>query len=376
MPMQFVHLTASTLYGGPERQILGLADHLPADCRTRVVCFREGGRCADLLREVRHRGHEAVELTHDTPCLWAAVGEVASLLTDADMLLCHGYKANLVGRVAARRAGVPAVAVSRGWTGENPKVRLYEWLDRRHLRMMDLVVCVSAGQAAKVRQAGVPNARVTVIRNAARPETFAEPDPADRRRLLGLLPPGTRRVVLAAGRLSPEKGFDVLIEAAPAVLSADPGCGFVLFGEGVERTRLSNRLAALGIADRFALAGHTRDLDRLMPWADVLAVPSHTEGLPNVVLEAAAAGVPVVATAVGGNPEAVRNGVTGFLVPPADPAALADRLTAVLRDEPARAAMGEASRSFVRERFSFAAQADAYVRLTEQLTGRPAVVAA
>src|SRR5581483_5475097 len=372
--MRIVHLTASTHFGGPERQMLGLARSLPPGYRTTVVSFREHGRCDDFLRVAAGRGVDAVALRHDTPQLRSAARELTHLLHDrgAGVLLCHGYKANLVGRAAARRAGVPAVAVCRGWTGENLKVRAYERLDRWHLRYMDHVVAVSDGQAAKARRAGVPDRRLTVIRNSARPDAFADPDPAFRYKLLSLFPGDSRvsRVVLAAGRLSPEKGFDVLAAAAARVLAADPAAGFVLFGEGAERARLAWRVRELGVADRFRMPGFTRDLDRLLPWADLVAQSSHTEGLPNVVLEAGAAGVPVVATAVGGTPEAVADGPTGWLVPPGDPVRLADRITELLADPAARRRMGAAARARMRELFSFEAQAAAYVRLFEALTLR------
>jgi glycosyltransferase involved in cell wall biosynthesis len=367
--MHVVHLTASTLFGGPERQMLGLAEHLAPDVTSTLVSFREGGRCAEFLREGAIRGLDVVELTSDTPRLRSATREVTRLLADrgADVLLCHGYKANLIGRVAARRVGIPAVAVSRGWTGESLKVRLYEALDRRHLRLMDHIVCVSDGQAAKVQRCGVPESQVTVIRNSARTDAFADPEPAFRDHLQALFPGPVLRVVLAAGRLSPEKGFDVLVEAAVRVCEADPTTGFVLFGEGVERPRLERRVAELGIGERFRMPGFTRELDRLLPWADVVVLPSHTEGLPNVALEASAAGVPVVATAVGGTPEAVDDGLTGYLVPPGDPASLANALIALLHDEPTRARMGRAGRERMRELFSFEAQAAAYLRLFESL---------
>src|SRR5262249_35089656 len=128
--------------------------------------------------------------------------------------LCHGYKANLLGRPAARAAGVPAVAVSRGWTGESLRVRLYEWLDRRHPRWVGRVVCVSEAQAAKVRRAGVRPGRVVVIPNAVDPERFSDPDPRYRDKLLRLFRGPVKRVVGAAGRLSPEKGFNYLVTAA------------------------------------------------------------------------------------------------------------------------------------------------------------------
>jgi glycosyltransferase involved in cell wall biosynthesis len=371
--MRVVHLTASTFYGGPERQMLGLADHLPHEFRTTIISFREGGRCGEFLRTAADRRFDAVALDHDTPHLRSAARELAAVLRGrrSDVLLCHGYKANLLGRAAARRVGIPAIAVSRGWTWENFKVRAYESVDRWHLRFMDHVVCVSEGQAAKVRRCGVPGNKVTVIRNSARIEAFAARERADRDRLLAAFPPacGVSKVVIAAGRLSPEKGFDVLVEAAANVL-IDRSVGVVLFGDGEERSKLERRVAEYGIGDRFRMPGFTRELDRLLPWAEVVVLPSFTEGLPNVALEAAAAGVPVVATAVGGTPEVVADGETGYLVPSGDPVALADRLTALLRHEPTRARMGRAARKRMRAEFSFEAQAAAYVRLFESL--RPA----
>jgi glycosyltransferase involved in cell wall biosynthesis len=122
------------------------------------------------------------------------------------------------------------------------------------------------------------------------------------------------------------------------------------------------------LAGRFVLAGFRADLDRYIPWLDVMALPSYTEGLPNVVLEACAAGVAVVATAVGGVPEVVADGENGHLVPPGDAKALAGRLLAVLRDEDGGREMGECGRRRVREEFTFEAQAAAYRRLFAELT--------
>lgn len=374
--MHVVHLTASTFFGGPERQMLGLADHLPPDFRSTYVSFSEAGRCGEFLRTVDARGFAAVELRHDTPRLRSAARELARLLRfrRADVLVCHGYKANLVGRVAARRVGVPAVAVARGWTGENWKVRRYEAIDRWLLKFMDHVVAVSDGQAEKVRRCGVPAAKMTVIRNAARLAAFAAPDVLDLARLTALFPGDdpVSPIVAAAGRLSPEKGFDVFAEAAGRVAKLHPHVGFVLFGDGPERAKIEARVRDLGLTGRFVMPGFTRELDRFVPWADVLVIPSHTEGLPNVGLEASAAGVPVVATAVGGNPEVVADGETGYLVPPADPAALAERIARLVGDPEARRAMGAAARDRMERLFTFDAQAAAYADLFATLCHRPA----
>ena len=379
--MRIVHLTASTFFGGPERQMLGLAAALPPPYSSAFLSFSEGGRCTAFLEEVRRAGFEGIELEHDTPRLRGAVREVARQLRrlGADVLCCHGYKSNLLGRPAARRVGCPVVTVSRGWTGESFKVRVYEALDRWHLRFMDRVICVSDGQAGKVRRAGVREERLSVIRNAARLHAFADPDPAycERMRALfgGFWKPGDR-IVCAAGRLSPEKGFHVLVDAAARVVAADPGVRFVLFGEGAQRAKLEEQIAARGLRAHFVLAGFRGDLDAHLPWADVVVLPSFTEGLPNVALEAGAAGVPVVATAVGGTPEVVIDAETGFLVPPGDPEPMAGRIADLCRDADLRERLGRAARERMREHFTFEAQGRAYQRLFESIVaGRREAVA-
>jgi glycosyltransferase involved in cell wall biosynthesis len=371
--VRLVHLTASTFFGGPERQMLGLARALPEHVRTTFICFPEGGRHASFLNAVRSHGFPAFALTTDFPRIVTAVRELVSLLhvTACDVLLCHGYKAHILGRLAARWIGIPAIAVSRGWTGETRRVKVYEWLDRRHLRFMDHVVCVSEGQAAKVRQwCGVPPSRLTVIRNSARLSAFENRDPTARERLLSFFPPANdiSQIVLAAGRLSPEKGFAVLVEAAATICRDNPQAGLVLFGEGVLRPELEQRIAKLGLANRFLMPGFRTDLDTLIGAADVVVLPSYTEGLPNVALEASAAGVPVVATAVGGTPEAVADGESGFLVPPGQPEPIAAKVGELLGDVNLRTRFGTAGTERMRARFTFEAQASDYLCLLERIS--------
>ncbi len=371
--MNIVHLTASTFLGGPERQMLGLAQSLAPDSRSVFISFAERGRCRAFLERGRLQGFKSLALEHDTPRFQAAIREMAQRLREhrADVLCCHGYKANLLGRWAARRVGIPVIAISRGWTGENLKVRLYERLDRWCLRWMDRVVCVSEAQAAKVRRAGVPPHRIRVIRNAIRPERFDRPDPIYRRRLQGLFARPRRRIIGAAGRLSAEKGFGVLVEAAKQVVRRDSSIGFVLFGEGSLRSELEREIRAAGLRGKFVLPGFRDNLDRFLPFFDVLVLPSFTEGLPNVVLEAFAAGVPVVATAVGGTPEVVEDGVSGYLIPPGEPEPVARRILELLASEARRREMGQSGRQRVLGEFTFEAQSEQYRRLFEELVGAP-----
>ncbi len=360
-----VHVTASPFFGGPERQMLGLGLSLGADCRSVYVSFPERGLCRPFLDRARQLGFATCELRHNAPRFRTAVQEVVRLLRRlrADVLCCHGYKPDLLGLVAARRVGVPVVSVSRGWTGCTLKVKVYDALDRASLRLMDAVVCVSEGQAAKVRQAGVPPERTWVIRNAIDTRRFARVDGSYRERLQALFPQPCRQIIGAAGRLSPEKGLAGLVAAAPRVLQAFPDTGLVIFGDGPLRDDLQRQIAEQGLAGRVILAGFRGDLDHWLAALDVFALPSLTEGLPNVVLEAFAAGVPVVATNVGGTPEVVEDGVSGFLVPAGDPEAMARRLVELLADANLRQRMGQRGRERVRHEFTFAAQAEQYRRL-------------
>jgi len=353
--MVIVHLATSAFFGGPERQMLGDALELSETLRTVFVLFPDKGKSAELLGQLVSHGFETIVLTRDTPHVAAMVQELARWLPDlgADLLCCHGYKADLIGLLAARRVGIPVISVSHGWTGHTWKVRRYEQFDRACMRRMDRVVCVSEEQAVKVRRAGVRPDRVVVVRNAIRPDRFDRSDPADRGRLEAMFPRAPERIIGSAGRLSPEKGFGVLVEAAAIVTRSDPGVGFIHFGDGPLRETLARRIAELGLEGRFILAGYRSDLDRFIPHWDLSVLPSFTEGLPNVVLEAFAAGVPVVATAVGGTPEIVEEGSNGYLVPPGDPEALARRIRDILLSEDERRSMGQRGRERVLSEFTF-----------------------
>jgi glycosyltransferase involved in cell wall biosynthesis len=367
--MVVVQLLASPFLGGIERQLIGLASSLPAGYRTVFLSFAERGLARPFLEQARRDGFEALELKRNAPHWRLAVQEVAYHLrrVGADVLCCSGYKPDLIGWLAARRVGIPVVCISHGWTGATLKVRLNEILDRLVMRCMDRTVCVSEGQAVKVRRSGVAPGRIEVIRNAIRSDPDGHPEPGYRTLLDGFFPKPPRIVVGGAGRFSPEKGYAKLVEAAAIVTRADPGVGFVLFGDGPLRGDLVRQIAGLGLEGRFILAGFRTDLEQFLPHLDLLAQSSFTEGLPVVVLEALAAAVPVVATAVGGTPEAIVAGETGYLVPPGDSQALAQRILDLARDDVRRKDMGRRGRQYARDHFTFEAQSLRYQRLFEGL---------
>jgi glycosyltransferase involved in cell wall biosynthesis len=363
--MNVLHLTDSPFYGGPERQMRGLSLALPASVQTTILCFRDHGSGLPFLKQLDAAGIAARMIDHANPHFLGMITDVVSRLRSehADLLACHGYKAGVIGWFAARRVGIPVIAVSRGWTAHTLKVRAYEALDRRMLRRMDAVVCVSAGQAAKVARTGIARDRLHVIHNSVDPARFRDGGAAGRAILEGLFASPRSAIIAGIGRQSPEKGFDQLVDAARLLVRDDDRVGIVLVGDGPDRPMLEALVRASKLESNVVFAGFRTDVDRLLPGADILAQASHTEGLPNVVLEASAAGLAVVATDVGGTSEIIEDGVNGFLVPVADPPALARRLLDLVRSPELRQQMGDRGRDLVRARFSFARQAAAYEEL-------------
>jgi glycosyltransferase involved in cell wall biosynthesis len=370
--MRVVHLMASPFYGGPERQMLGLAQHLPSEVENVFVSFAEHGLAEPFLAEVRRLGFMGKALTYNTPRFFACVHEIAAGLKQlgADLLTCSGYKPDIIGWRAARRAGIPVVSISHGWTSATWRVRCYEMLDRWVLKWMDAVVCVSKAQADKVRRTRVAEEKIAVIYNAIGEDAFLPARPELREEMMKWFAHPPRWIIGAAGRLSPEKGYAVFIEAAALVVRKRPTAGFVLFGDGPLRGELEALIAKHGLQRRFVLAGFRSDLRQWLPSLDVGVMSSFTEGLPVVLLETAAAGVPTVATAVGGIPEVIDDGESGYLAASGDAAALAQRIMTLLDDDAHRMAMGRAAQSRIRRDFSLTATGQQYYQLFQTVLAR------
>src|SRR5262249_3077047 len=216
--------------------------------------------------------------------------------------------------------------------------------------------------------AGCPPERIATVHNAIEVPAAGPVDAGAVRRDLRLHADGP--VAAVVGRLSPEKGHDYFVKAMIEVARGVPGLQGLIVGDGPEEQRLRAKVRAMGLGALIRFTGYRRDVDRIYPAIDVLVVPSLSEGLPMVVLEAMAYGRPVVGTRVGGIPEAVEDGVTGLVVPPADAGTLAGAVRTLLLDPVLCQAMGKAGQARVERRFSVRARAARVLSLYEDIVRR------
>jgi glycosyltransferase involved in cell wall biosynthesis len=246
-----------------------------------------------------------------------------------DVLHTHGYRPDVLLSGVARGEGIPVVTTVHGFTGGDWKNRLYERLQCRAFRRFDAVVAVSGRLAEQLAAAGVPRNVIHSLPNAWGETSAPLPRPAARA-ALGL--PEAGFLVGWVGRVSREKGLDVAIEAlSHAGRAGETDLRLVVAGEGAERAALQARSASLGLEDRIRWLGAVADAGRYFAAFDAFLISSRTEGTPVVLFEAMAAGVPVVATRVGGIPAVVSDS-EALLVPPESPEALAAALSALRRD--------------------------------------------
>ncbi len=358
------HLIASGFAGGPEKQIIESSPHLSRLGWDVVVgSFRENRPVVEVVENARACGLRTFLIDTKSPFDPRSVVQLRRHLRryGVDVLVTHGYKPNLVGRLAVSSIGIPQLPIVRGYTAEDWKVRIYEALDRALLRRMPGVLAVSDGMKQRLASYGLDARRIGVIHNAVECSTAV--DPVDIAAEFSL--PKSARVAVAAGRLSPEKGHRFLIAAMEHLKERLPSLYVIVLGSGREQMKLEAMIADADLEGRVILGGFRRPVLGYLAGADLVVNPSLTEGLPNVVLEAMSVGTPVVATDVGGVPELVIRHKTGWLVPSADPLSLANAIEEALVDTARSAERAAAGRRLMKEAFSFPRQARRMVELLE-----------
>lgn len=361
--MHILQTVSSLGVYGAERVLVTLSDGLNRlQHRTTVAVFWNAhSPNLEVANYARSHGLE-VRLV---PCAgradWRCVTRLRDLLRQEsiDLIHTHGYKADLYGYAATCGLSVARVSTCHNWIESNISTKLYGKLDRFVLRRFHALAAVSDTVALKLRAVGIPPGRMSVIRNGVDVEHFAAGNPVLKKEL-GLT---KQQIIGYVGRFSPEKGPEQLLEAAARVLADNENVFFVLVGDGPQRGELEDKCRSLGIASKVAFPGIRADMPDVYASFDILALPSLDEGLPMTVLEAMAARCPVVATSVGGVPTLVADGLTGLLVPPSQPAALAKALTSLLGNSQLRSNLAQSGYQLVCEQYSVAAMVERYLEL-------------
>lgn len=282
----------------------------------------------------------------------------------------HDYKTNLLGILLRRRHPMRLVTTVHGWVEYTWKTRLYYLTDRFSLPRYDKVICVSEDLRQTCRQLGVPESKCLLIENAIDTEQFRRGQTIARAKEQ-LNWPATRWLIGAVGRLSAEKGFDRLIQATALLVRGGADVGLIIAGNGSERAALQALVDELGMTDRIRLVGFQSDLRPIYEAMDVFALSSLREGLPNVVLEAMALEVPVVATSVAGVPRLIDHGVNGWLVPAGDVAILAQTIGDALSNPAQLASAAAAGRRTIESNYSFAVRMQKMASVYDQLLTSP-----
>lgn len=331
--------------GGAQRLTLAACGPLArGGVRPVLLCARGRGRLVALARA---RGLEVETLGRlERPWDLGAVPALAARLRELGANVLHVplySRASPYLRLAARHARTPLV-VAHEW-GRAGRPRLSRRIVDRLLRPGTRFIATSEAHRRELLRSGVAAGAIAVVRSGIDIERFGEGAPRQARAELGL--PAAAPIVLVPARLHPMKGHRDLLAAMPPLSRRHPGLLVLCAGDGPAAAELRASATAAGLGDSVRFLGHREDIPTLLTAADLVALPSRSEGLPAALLEAYAAARAVVATAVGGVPEALIDGREGRLVPPADPAALGGAISDLLAAPGLRAEMGASGRSRV-----------------------------
>jgi glycosyltransferase involved in cell wall biosynthesis len=330
--------------GGTERQMSELIRRLdPQRFKVHVACLHKRGA---WLPRVLERAASVVEFPIQG---FARTATVAQMLAFARwcrreriavVQTCDLYS-NIFGLPGAALARVPVRVGSRRELNPDKSPGQIR-LQRLAYRGATKVVANSPAARRMLEAEGLATGSIAVIPNGVDPVFFASPERT-----------GPVRTVVTVANLRPEKSHETLLAAAASLIGSHPSLRFQIVGDGVRRRELEQLAATLGLSAHVEFLGHREDVPALLASADAFVLPSRSEAFPNGAIEAMAAGIPVVACAVGGLLDLIQDGRTGLLVPPGDSNALAGALRGLI-DDPARAhAIGRAGRRLVQQGYSF-----------------------
>lgn len=379
--IRVMHCIGSLAVGGAEGQLVELIRRLPRDrFEQKLVLLQGGGPFLDQLRDAEC---EVIELNYkqyyrvtDPRFHWEFARAVMLFVRRLrawrpDILHAQLFWANILGAVAGRLAHTPVVLTSRLQVSDyrtlQPWKRTLENITNRWTH--GVFVNSEAMRRDTLENEIVDPAILKLLYNGVVLDRFDKANPEGPRREFGIEEGDL--VVIAVANLHPYKGHDDLVRAVSQLAPRWPRLRVLLPGrdQGM-REKLEAMIRELGLAAQVRLIGERKDIPDLMALAAIGVHPSHREGFSNAIVEEMASGLPMVVTNVDGNPEAVRDGVDGFVVPPGQPEALAAAIEKLLADPALRRAMGESSRRRVEDEFSMERMIERFTAWYEELVAK------
>jgi glycosyltransferase involved in cell wall biosynthesis len=371
MSISVLHLITELNMGGAQQALFRLLSGLDhRQYRPTVACLYNGR--GEVAQQIRHLGVRVVDVGMQPKWRLDAVWRLHRLMQQEKPVILHTWMihANILGRIMGRLNRVPVVIISRRTQNLDGVGR--ELANRMLSGWSDATITVSeCVRQVEIAQARTDPAKVITIHNGVEAERYRQIDLTVRDLIRReLKTPNEVLVIASVGRLHSVKGFAHLLAAMQSVHARFPEVHLWLIGDGELRTTLDAQAHKLGLDDVIVFAGTRLDVPEILTAVDIFTLTSHVEGMPNAILEAMAAGLPIVATQVGGVPEIVVDGETGLLVPPADEKALAQALLTLLEDASLRQHFGLAGRQRLLEQFDIAVTrqktVDLYGRLLQE----------
>lgn len=368
-PLSTLQLRSSAGLYGADRMVLTLARALSGQrVASRLLSINNYRMREQPLHDAAHAsGQDAVLLPcrgrFDPNTTRALAHQLGSDGGGVQVLHAHDYKSAFYAWMANRGRKVPMVATLHGWVEGSRSMRIYNRLELALLRRFDALVVVAAEQAERLYRAGIARERIHQVDNAI--DAPAAEDAArtgEVRRELQLADAGF--VFGAVSRLSAEKNLGQLLDAFQTLAQVTPGARLLIVGDGPEREALQARCRELSLAAQVVFAGNRSDMGAVYPVIDCLVLPSLTEGMPLVVLEAMARGIPIVASAVGDVPRLLGHAIHARLVPPGDELALATALDQALAFHGRR---DDSARTYALAHHAPSVMADRYIGIYRQL---------
>ncbi len=354
MTTTVTHLVTDLITAGAQKALLRLLQHTDFDeYRPTVIALRNGD--TSIAAELKAMGVEVIDLQMlpkwRLDKLFRLYGELRQ--NRPDILHCWMIHSNIIGRVIGKMADVPKIIVSRrsDKNGSQWATVLNRWL----VNWSDGIIAVSEStKRAELAETGIQCERVTVVPNGINAGQFSQtPSAADRQALRAELGYDDQIFLIGSvGRLTEAKGYPDLITAFKTVSQQMPKARLLIAGKGNLEPELKQLAQAIGVGEKVQFPGVRSDIPQLLNAFDTFAFSSHWEGMPNALMEAMAAGLPCVATAVSAAPELIDDGTHGILVQPKEPDLLATAILQLAEDKQAADRLGQAARQRIFSEFT------------------------